>query len=387
MMDSPIYREAKAYVVDLLSKLPPAYTYHNLLHTHKVVEALEALIKQSSLTAEEQELLRLAAIFHDTGFIRQAQDHETHSKLIAREFLSQRRYPEEHIACIEAIIDVTRPLVEPTSLMQQLMVDADLANLASPDYDQLSENLRQELTNISGEKMRKRDWLKSNITFFKQHRYYSPAGNELLLPGKINNLAKLEALAQGKQEEDERKAANLISDSRTAQNQFRTALRNHMDLSSIADNKANIMLSINALILTISLPFIAEKIHEPFMLIPSICLIIVSVLSIVFATLSTRPVKMTGKVAQNDIKNNLSNLFFFGNFFKMSYPEYAAGIKTVLSESELLESSITRDLYFLGKTLGRKYSYLRTCYSIFMYGMIITALAFGISFILKNGKL
>ena len=179
----------------------------------------------------------------------------------------------------------------------------------------------------------------------------------------------------------------MLEDSRTAQNQFKTALRNHMDLSSIADNKANIMLSINALILTISLPFMAEKIHEPFMLIPSICLILVCVLSIIFATLSTRPVKMAGKVEQSAIKNNQSNLFFFGNFFKMTYPEYSAGIKIILAERDLLESSITRDLYFLGKTLGRKYTYLRTCYNIFMYGMIFTALAFAIVFMLTRGKL
>lgn len=389
-MDSTIFRDAKIFVEDLLSsQLASVYTYHNLTHTTKVLAALETLMGQgqTKLSAEEQELLRLAAIFHDTGFVRNALDHETHSKIIAREFLTEKGYPDEKITTIEGIIEATRAQVEPVTHLQQLMVDADLSNLASSDYEQLSENLRQEISAVKGDKIRKREWLKSNLAFFKQHRYYSPAGISLYQGQKDKNLAKLEELAKLKQEEDEKKTTTLIGDSRTAQNQFKTALRNHMDLSSIADNKANIMLSINALILTISLPFIAEKIHEPFMLIPSFCLIVVCVLSIVFATLSTRPVKMHGKVEEVDIKNNRSNLFFFGNFFKMSYSEYASGIKTVLAENELLESSITRDLYFLGKTLGRKYSYLRTCYSIFMYGMILTAVAFAISFMLTGGKL
>ncbi len=387
-MESTVFQNAKVYVECLMSKqLSPKYTYHNLLHTNKVLEAIELLLQETSLTADDREVLRLAALFHDTGFIIQVNNHELHSKEVARKYLTGIQYPEEKITQIEDIIEATRLDVEPVTHLQQLMVDADLSNLASKDYEQWSENLRQENSNVNGEKIRKREWLKSNIAFFKQHKYYSEAGIALYQQLKDQNLASLEELAKIKQEEEEKKTSNLLEDSRTAQNQFKTALRNHMDLSSIADNKANIMLSINALILTISLPFMAEKIHEPFMLIPSICLILVCVLSIIFATLSTRPVKMAGKVEQSAIKNNQSNLFFFGNFFKMTYPEYSAGIKIILAERDLLESSITRDLYFLGKTLGRKYTYLRTCYNIFMYGMIFTALAFAIVFMLTRGKL
>ena len=96
---------------------------------------------------------------------------------------------------------------------------------------------------------------------------------------------------------------------------FKTALRNHMDLSNLADNKANIMLSVNALIVTIAIPMGAGYVNDDsHLMIPVIILLLTCLSSMIFATLATRPIPMTGHTSQEAIQEGRANLFFFGNF-------------------------------------------------------------------------
>jgi hypothetical protein len=145
------------------------------------------------------------------------------------------------------------------------------------------------------------------------------------------------------------------------------------------------MLSVNALIITVALPVIAGQIlNNTYLLIPGIMLLIVCVTSMIYATLATRPIKMSGHSTLEDVKSKRSNLFFFGNFYKMKYEDYEKGIINVLSDEDILDNSITRDLFFLGKSLGNKYSRLRKCYNIFMYGITIVVIAFCIAYFLSK---
>jgi hypothetical protein len=104
----------------------------------------------------------------------------------------------------------------------------------------------------------------------------------------------------------------------------------------------------------------------------------------VFATLATRPIAMSGKSTMEQIYDKKSNLFFFGNFYQMTFGEYETGMQAVVGDDEILDNSIMRDLFFLGKALGKKYQYLRLCYNFFMFGLISAVLAFGATFILEN---
>jgi hypothetical protein len=90
---------------------------------------------------------------------------------------------------------------------------------------------------------------------------------------------------------------------------------------------------------------------------------------------------MKGYTKVEDIKNKNSNLFFFGNFYRMSFDEYVSGIATVVGDDEIMDSAITRDLFYLGKSLGKKYYFLRLCYNIFMFGIIGAVAAFAIAFL------
>jgi len=168
---------------------------------------------------------------------------------------------------------------------------------------------------------------------------------------------------------------------------FRVALRNHVTLSDIADTKANILLSVNAIIISISLSNLLPKLDNPsnsYLIIPSVIFLISIVISMVLSILATRPNVTQGEFTKEDVINKKVNLLFFGNFHKMKLNEFEWAMHEMMKDRDYLYGSLTKDLYFLGLVLNRKYSLLRTTYSVFMIGIIVSLLAFGIAFYMQS---
>ena len=166
---------------------------------------------------------------------------------------------------------------------------------------------------------------------------------------------------------------------------FRNNLRGHLELSALADNKANIMLSVNAVIISILVPLLFPKLYEfPQLVIPTAILIIVCATTIIFATISTRPKVTSGIFKKEDILSKKANLLYFGNFHSMDIDVFEWGMKEMMKDSEFLYGSMIRDFYNLGRVLQRKYKYLKICYNVFMYGLVIALLAFFIAFIVSH---
>ena len=103
---------------------------------------------------------------------------------------------------------------------------------------------------------------------------------------------------------------------------------------------------------------------------------IVCLVTIVFSILSTRPNVSKGTFTKEDIEQKKTNLLFFGNFHRVNLSDYEAGMKQMLGDADYLYSSMIHDIYFLGKVLGKKYRYLRAAYTIFMFGFVLSVIAF-----------
>ncbi|MCC7466099.1 MAG: hypothetical protein IT261_07515 [Saprospiraceae bacterium] len=163
---------------------------------------------------------------------------------------------------------------------------------------------------------------------------------------------------------------------------YRTTYRTHTNLSAMADSKANLMLSVNAIVISILVSNLLPKLQDGAtwkIIVPTILLTATCLGSMVFATLATRPKITEGKVTREAIKQRKANLLFFGNFYNMNLSDFQWGVNEMLTDPEFLYSSMSRDLYFLGIVLAKKYRYLSTCYNIFMYGLILSMLAFAVS--------
>jgi len=161
---------------------------------------------------------------------------------------------------------------------------------------------------------------------------------------------------------------------------FRIASTNNVRVSAMADNKANIVITVNAIIISVVLGLMVKNIQEDrTFLIPTVLLINVSMLTIVYAVLATRPKISDGIFTEEQVEKKSVNLLYFGSYYKMNFNEYNEGVKTMMEDSEFLYGSLTKNIFWQGKVLGRKYRLLHTSYSIFMYGIIGSVLAFAIA--------
>ncbi len=386
---SEIVQKAESFVTHLLeNELDPNFLYHNLKHTQRVVKSIEEMASAVSLSENEQEQLLLAAWFHDTGYTKGVENHEKASSTIAIDFLKKENYGSKGVDQISSIILATERYHQPTNLLEKIIRDADASHFAKKSYWETSDFLREELELLGIKTYSQKDWREANIKMFRdEHTYYTDYAKEHWEEGKQANLKQLIKDKKTEKEIAKKEAlkAKYKSESpdRGIQTLFRVTLKNHLTLSDIADTKANILLSVNAIIISVALSNLIPKLDNPsneYLIYPTVIFITFSVISMVLAVLATRPNVTSGKFTKDDVQQKKVNLLFFGNFHKMSLNDYEWAIQELVKDKEYIYSSLTKDLYFLGLVLNRKYNILRLTYTIFMIGIVISVIAFGLAF-------
>ncbi|PIF44247.1 putative metal-dependent HD superfamily phosphohydrolase [Chryseobacterium sp. 52] len=391
-----ILHKAKDYVEILFKdKLSSVYFYHNFIHTTYTVNKAEEIMRNTPVSKEDQEKVQLALWFHDTGYVECAQNHEEKGVSILTDFLKQENYPESYIDDVSKLILATQITYEPQNLLEKIVKDADCSHFASHDYNDISDALRKEweLTNVRC--FSNEEWNAGNLDMLKnKHHYYTEYAIENWEPLKKKNIKKIEKKLEKDEDKKEdkekkdssenKKEAKDVKSDRSVDTLFRVTLNNHTRLSDIADSKANILLSVNAIIISVCLSVLVPKLDTPknaHLIIPSFVLLLSSVLTIIFAILSTKPnVTKTSFTAQ-DIADRKVNLLFFGNFHQMLFNDYNNAMKDLIKDRDYIYDSMVKDLYFLGKVLDRKYKLLSITYKIFMAGIIISVLSFGYAFL------
>jgi len=160
-----------------------------------------------------------------------------------------------------------------------------------------------------------------------------------------------------------------------------------MRLSDMADGKANILISVNSIIISVILSVLLRKLQtDTYLTIPTMIFLLSSVTTIVIAILATRPKVNEGTFSEQDIANKKTNLLFFGNFYKTRLDVYENAMSRMMVDSEYLYSSLVKDIYFLGVVLARKYKLIRLAYNIFMVGIIVSVIAFAIAAYFGHGS-
>ncbi|MFT6930003.1 MAG: putative metal-dependent HD superfamily phosphohydrolase [Sediminicola sp.] len=340
------------------------------------------------LEEKVSETLTLAAWFHDTGYCKGIEEHEEKSCKIARKFLEEHEYGEIGIKKVEKFIRATKRAYQPEDLEEEIMRDADSSHFAKKSFMATSEILREELSLLGIASYTLQEWRKENIKMFQtEHRFYTEYAKINWQKRKDKNLKKMIKASKAEKQIAKKESikAKYKSDSpdRGVQTLFRVTLRNHMTLSDIADTKANILLSVNAIIISLALSNLIPKLDNPsndYLIYPTVIFVLFSVVSMVLAVLATRPNVTRGEFTKDDVNQKKVNLLFFGNFHKMGLKEYEWAINELIKDKEYIYSSLTKDLYFLGLVLNRKYKLLRWTYTIFMIGMVVSVIAFAISF-------
>jgi predicted metal-dependent HD superfamily phosphohydrolase len=390
-----IVQESEKFIRDLFEKeIQENLRYHDIIHTEYVAGQAEKIGISSGLSEEELQIVIIAAWFHDSGFVSRSDGHEEESQNIARKFLSSKEIPEEFIKKVLSCIEATKMPQNPgDNLLAQVVCDADMAYLSEDFYMERTVLLRKEWNHESETKLSKKTYYQETVELFNNHSYYTPYAEKEYTPGKAKNFKLLHKLRKKKSKKETMKSKQLQTENkklikklekeklpgRGVESMLRLTARNQINLSSIADNKANILITINSIVLTVLLSAGIGKISDyPFITIPAIAFLITCLSTIVFAILSTRPKFSSGKFTEEDIHNKKVNLLFFGNFYNMEMDDYEWAVKEMMADQDYLYSSMIRDQYSLGKVISQKYKLLRTAYTIFMIGLILSSVLFAV---------
>lgn len=383
--------KAKNYVENLFKdKLSSVYFYHNFIHTTYAVQKADEIIKHTNLSEVDREKVLLALWFHDVGFTDcNAEGHEERGAAIMKDFLKKDNFSEEYINEVSRLILSTEKYHQPQDLLEMIMKDADFSHFASPFYNDSAEALRKEWELTGGMCFSNDEWNEMNVDFLKnKHKYFTDYAKENWEPLKLKNVKKLEKKMDKMDKEEKPKKENSDKkdqkSDRSVDTLFRVTLNNHTRLSDIADSKANILLSVNAIIISVCLSVLVPKLDTPknaHLIIPTFFLLISSVLTIIFAILSTKPNVTKTTFTNQDIKDRKVNLLFFGNFHQMEFNHYLSSMHDLIKDRDYIYDSMVKDLYYLGKVLDRKYKLLSVTYQIFMAGIIISVLSFAYAFL------
>jgi hypothetical protein len=145
---------------------------------------------------------------------------------------------------------------------------------------------------------------------------------------------------------------------------------NLIQLSSMADMKSSMLLTLSSVVLTIAGRYVADPVFGPAVLVLGGCCLLTIGLA-TYAAMPKVPVIATGDA---DVTDPRFNLFFFGDFVRMDYAAFHDAMEAVMNDPSRTYEMQVREVYTLGRFLAeRKYRYLRLAYLAFIAGLAASA--------------
>lgn len=375
--------------------------YHNLQHTQSVVKAAQQIANHYQLNDEDFFIVTAAAWFHDTGYFEDNLHHEVKGAELSNIFLESEGVNEELRQKVSNAILSTKIPQKPTNLIENILCDADLFHLGSEDFRQKGKLMHKESELIYNKDISKKEWRIDDIRFLESHQYHTDYAKLLLNDQKQRNIDKIKnklseqstqvnfvepALHKNLSEEidqpkDKKKGKKDDRPDKGIETMFRITSANNQRLSDMADNKAHILITVNSIMLSLIVSLLLRRLEDHGnLIIPTFILLIVSLTCVVVSILSTRPSIPPGVFTPEEMEQKKVNLLFFGNFYKMSLPDYTDGMVKVMNDKDFLYGTLITDVYSQGVVLGRKYKLIRLAYNIFMFGLIAAVLAFVVAY-------
>jgi len=177
---------------------------------------------------------------------------------------------------------------------------------------------------------------------------------------------------KGKNKKDKGPGSN-----RGVETMFRVSYDNNIQLIKLADNKANTLIGINGMIISVIIALVSPRIDiDTWLLAPSVVLLIGCLTTLTLAILASRPRLFHGEIDLESVRNNTANILFFGNFTQLKVEEFVQGMDHLMSNRRVLYDNMVRDLYSMGRVLNRKYHYLAYAYIAFMLTLGLSSTVF-----------
>lgn len=190
-------QEAIDHILGRLDReIAPTLFYHGPHHTRDVMVALEPLAAAEGITGEDLDLLRVAAAYHDCGFLIDHRDHERIGCEIARGVLPGLGFSEQQIRVVEGMIMATKVPQQPKNLLEEVLCDADLDYLGRADVQPIADSLFEELKALQIVSDLE-TWNRIQVKFLSGHAYHTAFSKRERAPLKAVYLSKIESIVAG----------------------------------------------------------------------------------------------------------------------------------------------------------------------------------------------
>ncbi len=162
----------------------------------------------------------------------------------------------------------------------------------------------------------------------------------------------------------------------------RQTRNHHVQLSSMADLKANILMTMASVVITLS----ARYVTDPDLKWAAMVLITFCLVTLVLAVYTVMP-KVRVPIKQGkppDVNDPEFNLLFFGNFVRLDYRQFENAMEEAMNDPSKSYELQIREIYTLGKFLAdKKYRFIRLAYMSFIVGLICSVAVMLIAELLK----
>lgn len=385
-MTEILVKKTEKYIKNLLAEqMNKNFLFHTQGYAKKTIGKAEKILEESEVSKNDRNAILIATCLIHAGYAVDYNNHVEESVQLASNYLQNNNVDKDKI---DKVLDLIRSAwnnKEPKSVSEKIVKDVRTWFYASEDFEEMLQLLRLELENFDKSVPDMDTWRLDYVEELRvNHRFYTEYAKENWQEEKEDNILSLISRLQ-KAEKTERKEvlkAKLKDESpqRAIQSLYRIELRNHIKLSDIADTKANILLSVNAIIISLLLANLLPKLDTPsnsYLIYPTVIFVLFSIASMIMSVLATRPKVDNAEVVENEINRKDTNYLFFGNFHTMNVKDFKSKIRDIIKSQDTIYDSLSMDLFYLGKVLQEKYRLLRWTYTIFIIGIILSVVAFG----------
>ncbi len=404
---TPLLEKVQIFATKTISSFPDNIVYHDIKFAHRLIKNVEKIARGEGFNDDKLEKVLILAWFVATGYGNQdidIKDGEFIGNLEKVAIHNAKKFFEKNPINPKRQEEILNELEQANILILDktpcgsVLVDATLMDITKGKINKRLKSIYEELL-LKDVSLSKKGYYETIINLMKKFSCYTNYGQKEIQPKIIQIIQDLQKEKKNIEKQENivleqelgisdqelkslKKSLKTIKgrDDRGIQTMFRTTSKNHYTLNEMVDKKANIMITVNSIILSLIIGGIAGKTPptdaEFLQILPILILGFTSISSIIFAVISIRPTVEHGKFTESEIRNKGGNLLFFGNFYKMRLKDYEWGMLQMLNDSDYLYGTMIRDLYYLGQKLERKYRAIRISLNIFIIGMSTAFLIF-----------
>lgn len=192
------FAEIKKHVVKMLERgLSEKLSYHNVAHTLYVLEQVDIISLHEKIAESDLKLLKIAALYHDSGFMNKYENHEAESCRIAKDQLPEFGFGAKQIEIICGMIMATKIPQNPHNQLEQVIADADLEYLGTHNYEAIAASLFKEMKHRNPA-LTEKEWIDIQIRFLEYHSYFTEYCKKNREAHKQQNLKELKVLNYNK---------------------------------------------------------------------------------------------------------------------------------------------------------------------------------------------